>query len=828
MGLLDRVSSAALAKRPGREVDTRSSIDQYIAEYLFPSQLDQFGYGGQYPFGLSATLTGDRTREITATLPGYMAALRMCPPAFAAQDFRAAVLSQARFIFRNRPWSQTPGRTFGSRDLGILETPWPNATTGELVTRMEWHAGLAGNAYVTNRSVTRLRVLRPDWTCIVYGSEQEPEDAAHALDGVLLGYGYRNGGFASNRNKVHTLLPSEMAHWSPKPDPENVGIGMSWLTPAIREIQGDRAATDHKLKFFENGAPQPLDARILTPAGWTTMGAVRPGDRVIGSDGKARPVTAVYPQGLQPIYRVMFGDGATVECTADHLWTVSNNYDRRRRTSRTLPLADLIAGGFHYRSGPAKWAVPMPDPVEYESGAPLPLDPYLMGLLLGDGSFRSNGNGSGGVTLACAAADTDETMDRIRPTLPCGVTITRRDRGGWSELYFKGSAGITSRIAGRIVSHAPNPLTQIIRDLGLFDVIGRDKFIPAQYLRASAKDREALLQGLIDSDGHVCKTAVRFTTTSVRLADDLADLVGSLGGVATVRPNRNRSTLTITLRQLPEWVVPVRLLRKVGRYRPTGALRVRTIVSAELVREAAAQCIAVDSTDHLYITDGYVLTHNTPNMVVKGITAATREQFEYIVDSLEARHAGIRNAYRTLYLAAGADATVVGADLKQIDFKVTQGAGETRIASVGGIHPVLLGLSEGLQGSSLNAGNFGAARRITADRWIYPTLQDLAASLASLVKPPRSGRSGEQDDAELWYDTRNMPILREDARDAADIQQVKQVTIRGYVDAGFTPESAVAAVDADDRSLLVHTGLFSVQLQPPGTKAPASPSGGTP
>lgn len=440
-----------------RDDEKRYSADTWLTDYLIPSI---YGDGAFYGTGLQTTLGGDRAKEISATLPGYSAALRMCPPAFAAQLVRALVLSQARFTFRNLPSSRTPRRTFGTQALSVLEHPWPRASTGELLGRMEWHAGLAGNAYVVRRG-GRLRVIRPDWTAIVYGSQQEPEDAAHALDGEVIGYIYENGGIFTGRNKPQTILPQDMAHWAPIPDPEHAGIGMSWITPAVREIQSDRLTTDHKIKFFEHGA--------------------------------------------------------------------------------------------------------------------------------------------------------------------------------------------------------------------------------------------------------------------------------------------------------------------------------------------------------------------TPNLVVKGIKAATREKFLQIVDMLEMKHAGIANAYRTLYLTEGADATVVGSDLKQLDFKSTQGAGETRISVLSRVPASLLGIAEGLAGSSLNAGNFGMARRVFGDIWVYPTLQDAAGSLAPLVDVPR--------DAELWYDTTDIPLLREDAKDAAEIQQIRAITIRQLIDGGFEPVSVIAAVQAQDMSLLRHSGLLSVQLQEPGVTALPSANG---
>ena len=211
----------------------------------------------------------------------------------------------------------------------------------------------------------------------------------------------------------------------------------------------------------------------------------------------------------------------------------------------------------------------------------------------------------------------------------------------------------------------------------------------------------------------------------------------------------------------------------------------------------------------------------TPNLVIKGIPAVTRPQFDELVEEMESRHAGVANAYRTLYLTAGADATVVGSNLAELDLKNVQGARETRIAFLSRVPATLLGISEGLSGSSLNAGNFAMARRIFADTWVTPALQDLASSLAPVMNVPA--------DAELWFDVTDMPIMREDAKDAADIEQVKAATINSYVKEGFTPESAVAAVRGQDVTLLKHTGLVSVQLQPPGVAAqPAAIPAGPP
>lgn len=205
----------------------------------------------------------------------------------------------------------------------------------------------------------------------------------------------------------------------------------------------------------------------------------------------------------------------------------------------------------------------------------------------------------------------------------------------------------------------------------------------------------------------------------------------------------------------------------------------------------------------------------TPNMVVKGITATNRDEFDKIVEMLEANHTGTANAYKTLYLTAGADATVVGADLKSLDFKAVQGAGETRIAAAAGVPPVIVGLSEGLSGSSLNAGNYGQARRRFADGTLHPLWMDAVGSMQQILAPPNAG-------TRLWYDTRDVPFLREDRDAAAKIQQEQASTMRSLIDAAFIPESVVAAVDAEDWSLLKHSGIPTVQVQnivPPDTNS---------
>lgn len=200
----------------------------------------------------------------------------------------------------------------------------------------------------------------------------------------------------------------------------------------------------------------------------------------------------------------------------------------------------------------------------------------------------------------------------------------------------------------------------------------------------------------------------------------------------------------------------------------------------------------------------------TPNLSVSLKETVTLEQFKEFQAAMNEAHQGVDNAYKTMYLGGGAEVKVVGADLRQLDFKQTQGAGETRITAAGGVPAVIVGLSEGLQAATYS--NFGQARRKFGDHWARPQWRSACAALSVLVDVPAA--------AELWYDTRDIAFLREDQADIAEIQSRQSAAIRQLVDAGYDPNSVVKAVLAEDFGLLKHSGLYSVQLQPPGTQAP--------
>jgi phage portal protein BeeE len=207
----------------------------------------------------------------------------------------------------------------------------------------------------------------------------------------------------------------------------------------------------------------------------------------------------------------------------------------------------------------------------------------------------------------------------------------------------------------------------------------------------------------------------------------------------------------------------------------------------------------------------------TPNLMLKFDPTVRPDTINTYAKLFRDTYEGMGSAYKTAFIGGGADPVTVGHSFEQMSFKAVQGAGETRIAAAAGVPPVIVGLSEGLQAATYS--NYAQARRRLADGTIRPLWRNAAASLERLFPPPSDGQ--------LWYDDRDIPWLREDADALAAIRQTDAQTIRNLVDAGYDPDAAVSAVTNNDMTLLAgnHSGLFSVQLQPPGTPE-AAPVGG--
>lgn len=357
------------------------------------------------------------------------------------------------------------------------------------------------------------------------------------------------------------------------------------------------------------GKAQPLTSKVLTPAGWRRIGHLLVGDPVIDPDGGVGHVTGVFPQGELEVFKVTTKDGASAECSVDHLWGLQTPNDRKRDPSRlrVKPLKefayDLVGPPSKSGWSASKWFLPLLEPAEFTtSGEELRLDPYLVGVLIGDGSL-SAAMGSGSPSITNGDSD---VMRRIRSSLPPGAELRAADKNTW-RLTRVGTSG-------------PNPISAALREMDLAGKLSVQKHIPAEYLAASSSQRLELLRGLMDTDGYCSKIGLSmFYTSSSQLRDDVVGLVRSLGGIVSVATRPKPAYMYKGERRIgkPAWRLNVRLLicpfwleRKAKRWhQPNMARAIGSVGPTGRIVEMV--CIRVSTKRSLYITDGHLVTHNT-------------------------------------------------------------------------------------------------------------------------------------------------------------------------------------------------------------------------
>jgi len=352
------------------------------------------------------------------------------------------------------------------------------------------------------------------------------------------------------------------------------------------------------------GKAQPLDARIKTATGWKRMGDLRLGDELASVDGRRSLVSGIFPQGVQPVFRVTFSDGRATTCTGEHLWRVHYRGWAEPRVLETLRVAALL-GRKRYQH--RLWIdAPSGD---FGGSETLPVDPYVLGVLLGDGALT-------GSSLRFSTAER-EMLDRILERITPAFAL--RAAGGYDWRIVQTAGAHRAGVAG-VTS---NGLMDALRGLGLWGTRAESKFIPEAYLNAPRADRIELLRGLMDTDEWVERWGgMRFCSTSERLACQVADLVRSLGGWCSVRSRRTtyRSGNAMKVGRTAfvcnvHHTDPKGLFHlSVKRDRAHGAPRRRwrpVFTAIEPVGVAETQCIAVTHPSRLYVTDDYVVTHNT-------------------------------------------------------------------------------------------------------------------------------------------------------------------------------------------------------------------------
>jgi ATP-dependent DNA helicase RecG len=333
-----------------------------------------------------------------------------------------------------------------------------------------------------------------------------------------------------------------------------IGADLARPKPMHRLLQGE----------VGSGKAQPVHSLVLTPSGFKRMGAVEVGDEVINPTGEITVVTGVFPQGFRDTWRVVFSDGTGAECDDEHLWLVKTSCGWHRGDKPDVKTTRELRNDLTKNNGYSKWYIPVAAAAELECGEERPLDPYLLGLLLGDGRFRAN--------LMISTADQE---------------------------------------------YDPHPVAAALRRLGLRGARARNQHVPRAYLIAPSKVRHAVLQGLLDTDGTLDArqgSNVTFLSASKQLATDVQWLVGSLGGLARLRPVEKTGKVYFQVSvRLPDQYPPFRLRRKADLPRPLTEYHQfrRAIRRIEYVGLRPVQCISVAHPNQLYVTDNFTVTHNT-------------------------------------------------------------------------------------------------------------------------------------------------------------------------------------------------------------------------
>ena len=429
-------------------------------------------------------------------------------------------------------------------------------------------------------------------------------DALHAAEeAAYKGSGGASEGLDSAVGSLMSLRPSVAALSGPLsgfiqdstlPDPESLDTG---IRPLDAILGGWEPGSFNIVAARPSqGKASRLPEPVLTPQGWSTMGALRVGDEVVGSDGRPCVVEGVFPQGTLPIFRVELDDGGHTVCCNEHLWFTQTRNERRagiRGSVKTLgQIRDTLA---RPDGGSRNHAIPTVAPVEFAEASPLPMDPYLLGVWLGDG------HGS------CISNPEPWVRAEVEARLHHGDCLSDGD-----GVTYRINGGGRGRIARTI---------QPLRDMGLYGLRSWEKTIPTPYLTASPADRLQVLQGLCDADGSAAGTNVEYSSASRSLAECAREIAWSLGLRCRMSKKaasytykgerlRGRTAFRLLIEYRPDMPC-VRNPKHVARLHQSSRNPGRKIVSITPAGEDECVCIAVSASDNLYVTKDYIVTHNT-------------------------------------------------------------------------------------------------------------------------------------------------------------------------------------------------------------------------
>jgi len=347
------------------------------------------------------------------------------------------------------------------------------------------------------------------------------------------------------------------------------------------------------------GKAQPLDALVFDGEDFIRIGDIKIGDLIHSPvTGHKQEVQGIFPQGEKEVYRVSFIDGSSTECSLDHLWKVHFSCTKKKGDVYSLKdIKDILDRNKAFRA-----TIPLYKPNLDRDNIELPINPYLLGLLIGDGHLAK-------AAVRISSADT-EILSYI---LSLGYELNKIGKYDYSVLDVSNKN--TTSLLGRFVSNK-NSLINKLRVLGLSGKTSHHKFIPDIYKTASYEQKLELLKGLLDTDGTAdVRGHVSYCSVSFRLANDVKELVWSLGGKASLKKKERVSGLSYNVyinfnNNEKCFKLKRKLDRVIGKkYNGNDSFFGRRIVDIEYVGRKECVCISVEDT--LYVTNDYVVTHNT-------------------------------------------------------------------------------------------------------------------------------------------------------------------------------------------------------------------------
>ena len=449
------------------------------------------------------------------------------------------------------------------------------------------------------------------------------------------------------------------------------------------------------------GKAQPLYSKVLTPEGFITMGDVRVGTEVITSKGNIAKVSGVYPQGSRSVYRITLSDRTHIDVSDEHL-NVVYRYDTHKKlredfTLTTLELLEL------FKSSSDKLRIDIPRILNFTPSESLPVDPYLLGALIGDDSLTKGNFGFSNKEKDVLDRVSELLLDWDLHLVPkkgsdCDYNMTYITKPNYYKLQYKdivfdsvaelvnylveegypkfdpntilkmcdGTCSITLgnypelREKIKLLEHkkpSSTGLKQTLQQLGL-DCKSVQKHIPHEYLLASFEDRLRLLQGLFDTDGYIDNWGnTTLSTSSPQLSEDIAFLVRSLGCRDTITCSASgyknpegkfvdcHDSYTHTIK-VPNDMVICCSDKHLSRYKTRMYEPMHNIVSIECIGSMECQCIMVDHEDHTYISDDFIPTHNTTTARLFGKEVNNFKG--HIIEIDAASHNGVEDARRII------------------------------------------------------------------------------------------------------------------------------------------------------------------------------------